>query len=145
MKVLLSRCSKGKVNIKGRSVAEIDRGLALFVGIEEKDDKRILERMAEKIINLRIFPDHQGKFSYSLKSKNYFVMCVPNFTLCANTNRGRRPSFEAAMKPSGAESLFTDFVNLLKANNINVTQGVFGAEMKIDIEMDGPVNIMLSI
>ena len=80
---------------------------------------------------------------YSVKDKNYQVLCIPNFTLCADTDKGRRPSFESSLPPPAAKKIFDDFVMVLRAKEIDVQAGIFGAHMEIDLEMDGPVNVLL--
>ena len=143
MKILVSRVHEGSVTIESEVVSSIANGLALFVGIEKGDEPVALSEMAEKVVNLRIFENEEGKFHYSVKDKNYSILCVSNFTLCANTKKGRRPSFEQAMSPQEANKIFDDFVSVLKSKGVEVKTGIFGKHMGIDLEMDGPVNIML--
>ena len=101
--------------------------------------------MAQKVVNLRVFSDAQGKMNYSVKDKNYKILCISNFTLCANTDKGRRPSFEKAMPKDAANKPFEDFITLLRAREIEVKQGVFGEHMDIRLDLDGPVNIMVTV
>lgn len=143
MKVLVVRVSGGRVSVEGKVVSSIDKGLAIFVGIEKEDSNAELVAMAEKIVNLRIFENEKGKMNYSLKDKNYQILCISNFTLCANTNKGRRPSFEGAASPDRAKLLFEDFIKILQAGGVRVEKGVFGEKMNIDLQLDGPVNIIL--
>jgi len=143
MKVLVTRIHKGMVSADGETVGSINRGIAVFVGIKKGDSPDVLAPMSEKVINLRIFEDEKGKMHYSVKDKNYQILCISNFTLCANTDKGRRPSFENSMPPQQANKLFEDFVMVLKNYGIDVQTGEFGKHMEIDLEMDGPVNIIL--
>jgi len=142
MKVLVVRVNKANVVIEGEVISSIGKGLAVFAGVEKGDDRPALIETAKKIANLRIFENEQGKMHYSVKDKSYSILCVSNFTLCANTQKGRRPSFEQADAPDKANKLFEDFVSILKAQGLEVKTGVFGRHMDIQLDMDGPVNIV---
>jgi D-tyrosyl-tRNA(Tyr) deacylase len=143
MRIILVRVNKATVLCKEEVVSSIGRGLVIFVGIEKDDTYSIFEEMANKVVNLRVFENEEGKLAYSLKDKSYQLLCISNFTLCANTKKGRRPSFEKAMSKDKADSFFEDFILLLKAKGVQVKKGVFGEKMRIDLELDGPVNIIL--
>ena len=143
MRVLVSRVSKAEVLVNSEVVASIGKGFAVFAGIEKSDTQDILEEMAQKVTNLRIFEDDYGKMNYSVKDKGYQILCVSNFTLCANTQKGRRPSFENSMAKDLADKYFNDFVALLRSRNLEVKTGSFGEHMDISLTMDGPVNIVL--
>ena len=143
MKVLVARINKGEILVAQEVVSSCLKGLAVFVGIEKGDNKQTLELTAEKIINLRIFEDQNGKLAYSVKDKTYSILCVPNFTLCACTNKGNRPSFDNSLAYTEAEKIFDDFVLVLKSYGLTVDDGVFGAYMDIKLDLDGPVNIIL--
>ena len=143
MKVLVVRVSKGEVTVEANTVSSINKGIAIFIGISNSDDSGDLVQMAEKVVNLRIFENEEGKLHYSVKDRNYQVLCIPNFTLCANTDKGRRPSFEEAMIPKDACAVFDKFVSLLKSKGVDVQAGRFGAHMQISLKFDGPVNIVL--
>jgi len=145
MKVLVTRIKKGKVSVAGKTVDEVGRGLAVFAGIEKTDTDQVLAKMADKVANLRIFADDQGRFHYSVSDLGLQILCISNFTLCADTEKGRRPSFDKAMSQDKADVLFEKFVSLLCSKKIDARNGVFGADMDIDLEMDGPVNIVLSV
>jgi D-tyrosyl-tRNA(Tyr) deacylase len=145
MKAVVIRVNKTEVLVDGGVVSSIGKGMTVLVGLEKGDDKNALEEMAQKIVNLRIFEDDDGKLNYSVKDKNYAICCVSNFTLCANTSKGRRPSFEMSMPKEEANKFFEDFLVLLRARNIEVKTGAFGEHMDIRMEMDGPVNIPLEI
>jgi D-tyrosyl-tRNA(Tyr) deacylase len=145
MKVVLIRVNKAKILVREKVISCIEKGAVAFVGIERDDDLTVLEEMAKKITHLRIFEDERGKLNFSLKDKNYPLLCISNFTLCANTKKGRRPSFEEAMQKEEALRFFEDFVMLLEAKGLEVKKGEFGEKMKIDLEADGPVNIILEI
>jgi len=143
MKVLVVRVHKGEVFIEAKRLLAIDKGLAIFVSLEKGDSGVGLEEMAERVINLRIFQNQEGKMAYSLKDKSYELLCISNFTLSANTNKGRRPSFEDALGFQEASVLFSDFIAILKSKGVVIQTGVFGKHMDIDLALDGPVNIML--
>ncbi|MDD5195520.1 MAG: D-aminoacyl-tRNA deacylase, partial [Candidatus Omnitrophica bacterium] len=117
--------------------------MAVFVGFSTGDNDTVIEAMAQKIVNLRIFENEQSKLDYSLKDKNYQIICISNFTLYANTEKGRRPSFEEALDRPEADKLFRDFVLLLEARGLTVARGAFGEHMDIRLTLDGPVNIIL--
>ncbi|MCK4810320.1 MAG: D-tyrosyl-tRNA(Tyr) deacylase [Candidatus Omnitrophica bacterium] len=143
MKILVTRVHQAEVAVGGRTVSSIKKGIAVFVGLEKGDDYPVLSEMAEKVVNLRIFENKQGKFHYSLKDKNYQIMCISNFTLCANTKKGRRPSFEEATPLERANKLFDGFILELKSKGVDARTGVFGEHMDIALDLDGPVNIVL--
>ncbi len=144
MKALVTRVNKATVFTKDREVASIDKGIVVFLGIEEKDEKKHLEELADKIINLRIFEEN-GKMKRSLKDKGYQVLCISNFTLCASLNRGRRPSFEKAKDKTIAKDFFEEFVSCFLKMGIDTKKGIFGEHMRLDLELDGPVNIVINI
>ena len=143
MKVLVVRVHKGEVFLESKRLSAIDRGLAIFVSLEKGDIGVKLDEMAERVINLRIFENQEGKMHYSLKDKGYELLCISNFTLSANTSKGRRPSFEDALGPQEANKLFTDFISILKSKGVVVQTGTFGKHMDINLSLDGPVNILL--
>jgi len=143
MKLLIARITKGQVAVAEEAIGSVSKGIALFVGIAKGDTQAILKEMAEKVINLRIFEDEAGKLAYSLKDKGYSVLCIPNFTLCARTDSGRRPSFDDSLPYAEAEEMFDDFVLVLKSYGVTVEAGLFGAYMDIGLQLNGPVNIIL--
>ena len=143
MKVLVMRVHKGEVFSKHSKSSVINRGLSIFVSLEKGDSSIKLDKMAEKVINLRIFENQEGKLYYSLKDKKYQILCISNFTLAANTSKGRRPSFEDALDLQEASRLFTDFVSILESKGVTIKIGAFGEHMDINLSLDGPINIML--
>lgn len=143
MKVLVTRVNKALLIVSGKNTGAMGKGLVVFIGLERDDKEDGLPVMADKITRLRIFEDREGKLRYSLKERKYPLMCVPNFTLCAGTGKGRRPGFERAMGRDRAGRYFSEFVKHLRKCEVEVYPGVFGAHMDIDMEMDGPVNIFL--
>ena len=144
MKVLLQRVSRASVSVEGEITGQIGQGVLLLVGIGKTDDAAVLKPMAEKISTLRIFPDENGRFHHSLLDISGGALAVPQFTLFADTNKGRRPEFFEAAPPEKASPLFDAFVEELKRAGIKSVQtGVFGAHMQVELLNDGPVTIML--
>jgi D-tyrosyl-tRNA(Tyr) deacylase len=141
MKAIILRVTKAALAIpdENRNVCEIGKGIVIFVGIGKNDDDTSLENLAEKVTNIRIFDDENGKLNYSLKEQNFEILCVPNFTLCANINKGRRPSFEDAMPQADAKILFDNLILLLKARNLPV-KGEFGKTMLVNANV--PVRLI---
>ncbi len=148
MKILIKRVQNARLlwNLDGALFEEgkIAKGLLVFLGIEQGDTVSLVGPMIEKVINCRIFENQEGKFHYSLKEKAYDCMCIPNFTLCALTEKGRRPSFENAMAPAEARDIFEAFIEKIKNKGIRCVSGKFGAEMYIENTEDGPVNLILN-
>ncbi len=144
MKVVLQRVLSGKVVVSGETVAEIGRGIVLLVGFEKGDIPSCLDKMADKIVNLRIFEDAEGKMNLSLKEIEGELLIVPNFTLAADCRKGRRPSFQSSENPERAEKMFEEFVKKCGEYGVKVEKGIFGADMKVYIVNDGPVTFVLS-
>jgi D-aminoacyl-tRNA deacylase len=145
MRVLIQRVSKASVHVDGKIVGKIGTGLLLFVGICASDLPDVLEKMAKKILNLRIFPALDGRsgFDRSVLDAGGEILAVSQFTLYADCRKGRRPSFVDAARPQPALALFNQFVELLRAEAIPVETGVFGADMDVQLYNDGPVTIWL--
>lgn len=143
MRAILVRVKEAAVYVDGKIFSKIEKGIVVFVSFKKTDKDLVLVNMAKKILNLRIFENEAGKLDYSIKDKNYSILCIPNFTLYANTSGGRRPSFEDVMEKQKAASLFNDFIMLLKSENLYVGSGLFGEYMNIEMVADGPVNIIL--
>ena len=146
MKVLLQRVTHASVKVEERTTGAIGHGLLLLVGFGRNDSEALLKPMAEKLINMRIFSDDQSKFNLSLLQVNGGVLLVPQFTLYADTAKGRRPEFFSSMPPEPARDLFNSFVEVFKTLGIKEVQtGEFGAHMHVSLENDGPVTIMLEM
>mgnify|MGYP000395086667 CR=1 FL=1 len=143
MRVLVQRVKYGKVSVKGETIAEIARGLVILLGIGQGDGEQQAAWLAEKVANLRIFEDADGKMNLSVKEVSGAAIVVSQFTLYADVQKGRRPSFTGAALPEAARPLVDRFVNLLCAQGIPTGQGIFGAEMLVEIHNDGPVTIWL--
>lgn len=142
MIALIQRVSKGKVLIKNKTHSEIGSGYVILLGIFEGDDEKAVEKLIEKIVNLRIMSDEEGKMNKSIVETNCEILVVSQFTLSADLSGGRRPSFIKAMKPDEAEKLYEFFVKKLRGKDIPVKTGKFGEYMEVQIFNDGPVTII---
>ncbi len=143
MKVVVQRVSGAKVVVSGETVGKIGNGILLLVGFEKGDLKAFVTKMAEKVVNLRIFEDIEGKMNLSVKEVDGEILAVPNFTLVADCRKGRRPSFQSSEEPSRAEEMFNLFVEECRKQGVNVETGIFGADMKVHLVNDGPVTFIL--
>lgn len=143
MRVLLQRSKNSKVRINDKINGEIEKGLVLFVGFTNGDDEEIIDKIIDKVINLRIFEDKNNLMNLSLLDVNGSILSISQFTLYANCKKGRRPSFTEALNSKDASKLFDTFNSKLKSKNINVETGIFGSDMKVEIYNDGPVTILL--
>lgn len=143
MKVLLQRVSAASVSVAGDLVGKIDRGLVVLVGVASGDTEKDVQYLAQKTASLRIFADDEGKFNLSALDIEGQLLVVSQFTLLADTRKGRRPSFNEAAPPALAQELFTRFVAALRATGLKVETGRFQQYMQLEIHNDGPVTIML--
>ena len=143
MRVVIQRVSKGSVSVDGERIAEIGGGLIILTGIAPEDSEAQAQYLAEKIANLRIFPDEEGKINLSCLDVGGEAIVVSQFTLYADTRKGRRPSFVNAAPPEIAEPLVERFAELLRAQGVPTQMGQFGAEMMVEIHNHGPVTIVI--
>jgi D-tyrosyl-tRNA(Tyr) deacylase len=143
VKVLLQRVTGASVSIAGKEVGRIGRGLVIFVGVANGDTKKDVEYLVEKTVGLRIFADQDGKFNLSALDTKGELLVVSQFTLLADTRKGRRPSFIEAAPPEQAESLIEKFIERAQATGLKVETGRFQEYMQVEIHNDGPVTIML--
>lgn len=143
MRVLLQRVSRAAVSIDGVEIAAISRGLLALVGITHEDDEPIIDRMAEKIVGLRLFSDSAGKTNLSVTDVTGSILIVSQFTLYADTRRGRRPGFTGAAEPGRAATLIDRFVDAVVQHGVPAASGRFGADMQVSLINDGPVTIWL--
>jgi D-tyrosyl-tRNA(Tyr) deacylase len=144
MRALLQRVSQASVTVDDQIVGQIGLGLLILLGVGQGDSEAQIKTLVDKIVYLRIFADDEGKMNRSLLDIGGAALVVSQFTLYADTRRGRRPSFINAAPPVVAESLFEQFKAALAGYGITVASGVFGAHMAIDLRNDGPVTIMLA-
>ncbi len=143
MKIVLQRVTRASVEVERKVVGEIGQGACLLVGIEKGDTQQEAQYLANKIVELRIFPDREGKMNLSLLDVQGGVLAVSQFTLAGSLKKGRRPSFDNAEEPEKAERLFRYFVDLIKQKGVKVETGVFGALMEVRLVNDGPVTFIL--
>ena len=143
MRVVLQRVRQGRVSVDEQVVAQIERGVVILLGIGPQDGPEQASYLAEKIAHLRIFEDQQGKLNLSLLDIQGQAMVVSQFTLYADTRKGRRPSFTEAALPDAALPLVDRFAEYLRQLGVPTQMGVFGAHMLVDIANDGPVTIWL--
>ncbi|MBR4177847.1 MAG: D-tyrosyl-tRNA(Tyr) deacylase [Bacilli bacterium] len=142
MRVIVQRSKNSKVTIDGKVNGQIDSGFVLLVGFTEGDNEKIIDKMINKIINLRIFEDENEKMNKSILDVGGSILSISQFTLYANCSEGRRPSFVEALNPTEATKLY-DLFNKKLSEFIHVETGIFGADMKVEIYNDGPVTVML--
>lgn len=143
MRAVIQRVSRSSVLVDGETVGSIKRGLVVLVGVTHDDGESEARFLANKIANLRIFADDEGKFNRSALDVNADVLVVSQFTLYGDARKGRRPSFVKAAPPEIAEPLIEKFVSYLEEEGLRVETGVFGAMMMVELHNDGPVTIIL--
>ncbi|MDP6127685.1 MAG: D-aminoacyl-tRNA deacylase [Dehalococcoidales bacterium] len=143
MKVLLQRVRAASVSVGGEEVGRIGRGLVVFVGVAGGDGEKEVQYLVQKTLGLRIFGDEEGRFNLSVMDIKGELLVVSQFTLLADTRKGRRPSFTEAASPAQAEILLDQFVEQAKASNLKVETGRFQQYMAVEIQNDGPVTIMV--
>ncbi|MCK9525541.1 MAG: D-aminoacyl-tRNA deacylase [Limnochordia bacterium] len=144
MRAVVQRVKEAQVTVDGRVVGRVSHGLLVFLGVGEGDTERDGQYLAEKIANLRVFPDDQGKMNRSVSDIGGEVLAVSQFTLYGDCRRGRRPSFSAAARPDLANELYLRFVEVLKGQGLQVETGVFQADMEVGLVNDGPVTLIVS-
>ncbi|HJD23049.1 MAG TPA: D-tyrosyl-tRNA(Tyr) deacylase [Firmicutes bacterium] len=145
MRAVYQRVLSAYVSVEGRIVGKIGQGVLLFLGVETDDGEEQACRLAGKVADLRVFSDEQGKMNRSVRDVGGGILLIPNFTLCGNCRHGRRPEFLRAARPETAEPLFRRFAALLQEAGVQrVETGVFGADMRVFAENDGPVTLMLN-
>jgi D-tyrosyl-tRNA(Tyr) deacylase len=146
MRGLVQRVSRADVRVEGESVGAIDRGILLLLGVDRQDDEAAVDKLLQKIVNYRIFPDDQGKMNLSLLDIGGGILVVSQFTLSADTRKGLRPSFSSAASPSQAQRLYELFlarITSFESHGIQVASGRFGADMQVSLINDGPVTFLL--
>ena len=143
MKVVIQRSKNASVEVDNKVVGKIDKGLVILVGFTENDNENIIDKMVNKVINLRIFDDENGVMNKSLLDGNGDILSISQFTLYADTKKGRRPSYIKALSGEESTILYDIWNNKLKEAGINVETGIFGADMKVSLINDGPVTIII--
>ena len=143
MRAVLQRVASARVEVDGKSVGEIGRGLLILLGVEQGDNADDARYLAEKSAQLRIFEDAAGKMNLSLEDVGGQILAVSQFTLLADCRKGRRPGFSRAALPEPADALYQQFVALLRERGLTVATGIFQAEMQVHLVNDGPVTLLL--
>ena len=143
MKVVLTTVKEAHVDIHNKTVGSIKRGYLLLVGFTDGDNKETVEKMVDKVLSLRVFPDSEGKINISLEEVNGSILSISQFTLYADCVKGRRPSFVNALRPNEAEPLYDYFNLLLEQKYGRVSTGVFGADMDVYSVNEGPFTVIL--
>ncbi len=143
MRAVVQRVSYGKVTVEGEITGEIQKGLVVLLGISHDDTDADIKYLADKIVNLRIFGDRNGKMNISLMDVGGQLLIVSQFTLYGDCRRGKRPSYDKAARPEAAEGMYNRFVDVLKGYGIKVETGKFQAMMSVEICNEGPVTILL--
>ena len=143
MITLLQRVSEARVVVENTTIAAIGQGLLVLVAVQAEDDKAIAHRQLERLLDYRVFADEEGRMNLSLRDVRGGLLLVPQFTLAANTRKGRRPSFASAAAPEHGEAVFNAMVAAARADTLQVEAGRFGADMQVHLINDGPVTFIL--
>jgi len=143
VKAVIQRVKEARVRVDGRVVGEIGTGVLVLLGVEMGDGRKQADWMAEKIVNLRIFPDGQGKMNLALQDVGGEMLAVSQFTLAGNCSKGRRPSFDTAADPEEANRLYNYFMGQVWELGVTVQSGIFQADMEVSLVNDGPVTFIL--
>ena len=143
MRVVIQRVTEANVKVEGEIVGEVKQGLMLLVGIQEEDTKTDVDWLVQKMLNLRIFGDEEGKLNLSVQDIKGEILCISQFTLIADYKKGNRPSFIKAAKPDQAIPLFEYFKTEISKSGLKTEAGIFGADMKVSLLNDGPVTILM--
>lgn len=142
---LLQRVTEASVRVEGEVIGSIGRGLMVLLGVERGDGEAQAERLLERLLGYRVFPDENDRMNLSLRDINGALLLVPQFTLPADTRKGTRPSFTTAAPPDEGERLFNYFVQLARAARQQVETGRFGTDMQVSLTNDGPVTFWLQV
>jgi len=143
MKIVLQRVLRSSVSVDDEVVGEIGKGLMILFGAEKGDSDEVVNALADKVLNLRIFADDQGKMNRSCLDVKGEILVVSQFTLAGDCSRGRRPGFDNAAAPEEAERLYQNFIKKLVESKLKIQEGRFGAHMQVDLVNDGPVTFIL--
>lgn len=143
MRAVLQRVLESRVEVDGRVVGAIERGLNVLVGVGKGDTEADVQSLADKVCGLRIFEDAEGKMNLSVQEVGGAILAISQFTLYGDCRKGRRPSFAAAAPPEEARRLYAAFCDALRQRGVHVAEGIFQADMKVTIVNDGPVTCLL--
>ena len=142
---LLQRVTQASVTVAGECIGQIGQGILVLVGVQRGDDESTVERLANRLLGYRVFPDAEGKMNLSVRDIHGGVLLVPQFTLAADTRKGMRASFTSAAPPAEGEHLFNRLVGLIQSQHTPVATGRFGADMQVALINDGPVTFNLQV
>jgi D-tyrosyl-tRNA(Tyr) deacylase len=140
---VVQRVKRAKVSVHEKAIGQIDHGIMLLLGVEEDDEEKDLEYMCDKVVNLRIFEDEEGKMNKSVLDVCGSILVVSQFTLLGDARKGRRPSFIQAARPEKAVPMYEKFIENMRKMGLNTQTGEFGADMQVELVNDGPVTILL--
>lgn len=143
MKALLQRVTSSSVSASGSVVGSIGKGITVFIGVVGDDTQEDIDWLAEKIVNLRIFDDEDGKMNLSVKDVDGEMLIVSQFTLCGDCRKGRRPSWSEAARPEFANEMYEKFIKAVEKEGVRTAHGIFQAYMSVEIQNDGPVTLMI--
>ena len=143
MRIVIQRVQYSSVKVDNKIVGKIDKGFMVLLGVGPDDTKENADYLVQKLIKLRVFEDENGKMNLSLKDVNGKLLIISQFTLYADCSGGNRPSFSNAAKPDKANELYEYFIKKCKENDVKVENGIFGADMKVELLNDGPVTIIM--
>ena len=143
MRAVLQRVTNAEVKVDGEIIGSIGKGILIFLGVSDDDTEKDLQYIADKMINLRIFEDENGKMNLSVHDIQGELLIVSQFTLYGDCRKGRRPSFDKAGKPDFANEMYEKFIKYCSDSGLKTERGEFGADMKVSLLNDGPVTIML--
>lgn len=143
MKAVIQRVAQAKVEADGKAVGQIGKGILVYLSVGKGDQKKNAEFAADKIVNLRIFPDENDKMNLSVKDISGEILLVSNFTLHGDCRKGRRPGFDLAAEPNMAKELYDYTVELVRQSGVKVETGIFAASMKVSSINDGPVTFII--
>jgi D-tyrosyl-tRNA(Tyr) deacylase len=143
MRAVVQRVSEARVDVEGRTVGKIGRGLLVLVGIAEDDVDKDAEWLSEKVSSLRVFEDSKGKMNLSVHDVRGSILAVSQFTLLGDCRKGRRPSYDKAARPEDAEKLYRKFMEMVRTKGLPVEEGAFQARMGVHLVNDGPVTLIL--
>ena len=145
MIALIQRVQQARVEVDGEVTGQIDRGLLVYLGVAKEDDDAKAARLCERVLGYRVFEDEDGKMNRDVRDCGGQILLVSQFTLAADTKKGRRPSFSSAAPPEEAERLYQVFIEQLKSRGAHVATGIFGANMQVHSINDGPINFNLTV
>ncbi len=145
MRVIIQRVKTAKVEVEQKVISQINQGILVLFGCHKDDKENKIDHLVDKIVNMRIFSDETDKMNLSLKDISGDILVVSQFTLLADTKKGRRPSFINSMEPKRANEFYKKFISKLKEHIANVQTGIFGAKMQVSLINDGPVTFILDI